>query len=356
MTVAPPVRAVWEVTWRCNLRCDHCLVEGGPNDKDELDTGEGLALVDALAALGVRRLTLTGGEPLMRRDWEALSRRAVERGLELVLSTNGVALSGPRLDAAVALGTHTAVLSLDGLRETHDRRRHYAEPRARRSSYDETLAALARLRPTPIRAAVITTVDAHNLEELPAIQAVLRDAGVARWEVQLGHATGRATKMLPAQQMPELAALLLVLARDRVMPPVVHNTIGWLSPDEPALRSSGRPGRTSIWRGSPCGRQVIAVEPDGGVKGCPNQVGAPFVVGNVRDEPLSAIWADRARWFWLDPPPSDAKGACAPCGLKSVCGGGCPCVAWATARATFDNPWCLRAVARESAAVGGGGA
>lgn len=349
--VPSPTRAVWELTWRCNLRCSHCLVEGGPNDKVELDTTEGLALIDALVDLGVRRLTLTGGEPLMRRDWEQLARHARARGLTLLLSTNGLALSGPRLAAAAELGM-IVVISVDGLRETHDRGRPFPEARAARSSYDETEAAIGRARAAGLDVIVITTVDRHNLDELPAVQVRMAELGVWRWTVQLGHATGRlaAEDMLPSTRMPELARFLVRASRHPTVPPVVHHTIGWLSRDEPVLRSSGDDTRLAVWGGTPCGASVIAVEPDGGVKGCPNQVGAPFVVGNVREEPLARIWADRARWFWVDPPAALAQGACAPCGLKARCGGGCPCVAWATTGHIYDNPRCLRAIERMEAA------
>jgi len=134
----------------------------------------------------------------------------------------------------------------------------------------------------------------------------------------------------------------------------VHHTIGWLSKDEPRLRSSARPlvrkrRKPAIWRGSPCGEHVIAFEPDGGVKGCPNQVGDPFVVGNVRQDPLAVIWQDRARWHWLRPSKDQMQGVCASCHLAEPCGGGCPCMAWDTTGHLFDNPWCLKAIEKEPA-------
>ena len=340
----PPARVVWELTWRCTLRCTHCLVEGGPNDKVELDPAESLALCDALAALGTRTVTLTGGEPLLRPDWDVLARRLSDQGIRVVLSTNGHGLNAANLARAVAAGVRMAVLSLDGLAEAHDAVRRYPEARARRSSFAEVGDALRRLAETPITRAVITSVDAHNLADLPGLHQHVKALGVQRWQVQLAHATGRqaAADMLSPAQNRALAAFLVEAARDPVLPPAVHETIGWLSRDEPILRSSGR-SRAQVWLGSPCGRSVLAIEPDGGVKGCPNQVGAPFVVGQVREEPLARIWQDRARWFWLNPPPSQAAGPCAPCALQTVCGGGCPCVAWATTGALYNNPLCLRA-------------
>jgi radical SAM protein with 4Fe4S-binding SPASM domain len=343
----PPRRAIWEITRRCNLRCAHCLVDAGPGTPDELTTEEGLALVDAFAALGVRQLTLTGGEPLLRRDWPELAARADAHGLRVVLSTNGHALKGANLQRALASHVAEVALSLDGLCDTHDQLRRYPEESARRSSFHEVVAAIERLGPTPIRTTVITSVDRTNVDELSAIHGLLRTLPVRSWMVQLSHPTGRqraTDRMLPRERLPALVRFLVSIADDPVLPPFVHTTIGYLSRDEPRLRASGRIGGVAVWRGSPCGVESVGIEPDGGIKGCPNQVGAPFVVGNVRAEPLADIWHDRDRWHWLSPAPAEVGGTCAPCPMKAVCGGGCPCVSWATTGALHRDPWCVRAV------------
>lgn len=340
-----PLVAVWELTWRCNLRCDHCLVEGGPSGRSELSTEQALALADDLAALGIQRVTLTGGEPLFRRDWHQIAQRLVDHGCQVMLSCNGHLIRGQNLERVAALVSRVAV-SIDGLPQTHDRLRHGVAGSSR-SSHAEVMAAIARLQAAAIEVEVITSVHPNNLHELLDIQAQLRSAGVQRWMVQLAHATGRMAQehMLSQAQMLVLADTLSQACSDPILPPMVHHTIGWLSKEEPRLRSSGHP-RQRFWRGSPCGNRMLALEPDGGVKGCPNQVGAPFVVGSVQDEPLATIWADRSRWHWLSLTAADAQGACAGCALAPVCGGGCPCVSVATTGRLFDNPWCIRAIRR----------
>ncbi|MBT3219556.1 MAG: radical SAM protein [Proteobacteria bacterium] len=74
-----PQRVVWEITWRCNLRCQHCLVKAG-KASNELTTAEALAVADSLAHLGLGAVTLTGGEPLMRKDWPQIAQRLVSHG------------------------------------------------------------------------------------------------------------------------------------------------------------------------------------------------------------------------------------------------------------------------------------
>ena len=334
---------VWEITHRCDLRCAHCLVEGGPTGRSELDTAAALDLCDQLASLGARIVTLTGGEPLVRRDWRQLAERVVDRAMQLRLSTNGHLLDDPALSFLQELGCEGVVVSVDGLAETHDRLRHGPRPL---SSHGRVLDVLDRLAPSPIRASVITSVTAQNLAELPLVHTLLKDHGVQSWQVQLAHPTGRGgasvERLMAPAQLPQLIDYLVSIVDDPVLPPRVHNTIGYLGRDEPRLRSSGRKGGPAFWKGCRCGVTSMGIEPDGGIKGCASQVGSPFVVGHAPAEALSVIWSDRTRWHWLDPTPDRMAGDCRPCALKAICKAGCTALAWGSSGELFSNPYCER--------------
>lgn len=352
----PPGRALWELTRRCDLRCSHCLVDGGPGHRDELDTNEALELVDQLAELGVRYVTLSGGEPLLRPDWLDVARRIRTTGMVFRLSTNGNLLDEGVLEQLLELETEQVLVSLDGPREVHDRIRKPAHSRMP-SSHEQVLRVLALLRETPIDATVITSVFRPNLALLPATQDLIAEAGADRWIVQLAHATGRLRGgeptddgglLLAPAQMEQLAAVLLELVADPKLPPRVFNSIGYLSREEPTLRPAGRKVPVPYWKGCRCGVSSVGIEPDGGIKGCANQVGEPFVVGNVRDEPLRVIWDDLERWHWLQPRPEQMTGACQDCALALVCGAGCTALSYAATGELFNNPYCLRAVRGET--------
>ena len=86
------------VTDRCNLRCLYCLPAEAAfpfGDRDFLSPAEFEAIVRPLARLGIRRLRLTGGEPLVRRDIIEIVRRlkAIPGIEDLALSTNGTELA-----------------------------------------------------------------------------------------------------------------------------------------------------------------------------------------------------------------------------------------------------------------------
>jgi cyclic pyranopterin phosphate synthase len=108
------------VTDRCNLRCTYCLPEDADfpfGDRDFLSPGEIETMVGALVRLGIRRVRLTGGEPLVRKDLlEIVRRLKALPGLEnLALSTNGTELArlAPALQEAGVDRVNISVDSLD---------------------------------------------------------------------------------------------------------------------------------------------------------------------------------------------------------------------------------------------------
>jgi cyclic pyranopterin phosphate synthase len=119
-TLGRPLRNLrLSVTDRCNLRCEYCMPEDDyvwlPRE-DVLHFEETSALVDVFLSLGVDKVRLTGGEPLLRRDLPALvGMIAAKPGLkDLALTTNGVLLAA-QAEALAAAGLGRITVSLDTL-------------------------------------------------------------------------------------------------------------------------------------------------------------------------------------------------------------------------------------------------
>src|SRR5262245_3641809 len=120
-TLGRPLRNLrLSVTDRCNLRCEYCMPEAEyqwlPRE-DVLHFEEISTVVDVFLGLGVDRLRLTGGEPLLRRDLSSLVQMlAAKPGLnDLALTTNGVLLTD-QIDALADAGLRRITVSLDTLR------------------------------------------------------------------------------------------------------------------------------------------------------------------------------------------------------------------------------------------------
>lgn len=120
-TLARPLRNLrLSVTDRCNLRCEYCMPEDDyawlPR-QDVLHFEEISTLVNVFLSLGVDKVRITGGEPLLRRDVPALVRMiAAKPGLkDLAITTNGILLAD-QIDALKAAGLGRVTVSLDTLR------------------------------------------------------------------------------------------------------------------------------------------------------------------------------------------------------------------------------------------------
>ena len=107
------------VTDKCNLRCRYCMPEEGVCKKshaDMLTEDEIIQAVEAAAALGIRKIRITGGEPLIKKNIVSICRRtaAVEGINEVCLTTNGILLPQLAKDLKAA-GVKRINLSLDTL-------------------------------------------------------------------------------------------------------------------------------------------------------------------------------------------------------------------------------------------------
>ena len=107
------------VTDKCNLRCRYCMPEEGickRNHADMLTEDEFIMAVEAAAALGITKIRITGGEPLVRKNIVSICRRAAQvPGIaEVCLTTNGILL--PELATQLKeAGVKRLNLSLDTL-------------------------------------------------------------------------------------------------------------------------------------------------------------------------------------------------------------------------------------------------
>ena len=166
------------VTDRCNLRCEYCMPEDDyvwlPRE-DVLRFEEISALVDIFISLGVDKVRLTGGEPLLRRDLPALvAMLAGKPGLaDLALTTNGVLLAD-QVGALEAAGLGRVTVSLDTLRRDRFKKlTRFDELDAVRAG----IAAAARVfRPSPEPESIFTARGAPPSPEPESLRSRARSS------------------------------------------------------------------------------------------------------------------------------------------------------------------------------------
>ncbi|MBI5472779.1 MAG: GTP 3',8-cyclase MoaA [Ignavibacteriae bacterium] len=165
------------VTDRCNFRCSYCMPEEGMQwlQKDKLLSFEEIARFVALVApLGVHKIRLTGGEPLMRKELHRLIRmlRAIEGVDDIALTTNAFFLKEQARDL-IDSGLHRINISLDSLDP-----RLFAEI-ARRDYFQQVWEGIEEverlgLRPIKLNVVLIRGVNDH---EIPRFAELARSRG-----------------------------------------------------------------------------------------------------------------------------------------------------------------------------------
>lgn len=166
------------VTDRCNLRCFYCMPEEGIRyvPRASLMTFEETErVVQVLAAMGIRKVRITGGEPFLRQDLMQLLRAITRvRGIEKVsITTNGL-LTAPHLPELMALGIRSLNLSLDSL----DRARFFEI--TRRDAFVPTWEVFQQMVTMGFDVKVNTVVMADkNLADLVPLAELTRDLPVS---------------------------------------------------------------------------------------------------------------------------------------------------------------------------------
>jgi Y-X(10)_GDL-associated radical SAM protein len=333
-----PVHVVWELTLACNLKCSHCGSRAGKRRPDELSTAEALDVVDSLARLGTRELTVIGGEAYLRRDWTQIVAAAAGRGMYVGMQTGARALTEHRLAAGVAAGLGGLGVSLDGLAASHDRIRGVA------GSFEYGLLTLRRAKAAGLRTGANTQIGPQTVAELPELLDQLIDVGIGHWQLQLTVAMGNAVDhpelLLQPYQLVELMPQLADLFRRARRAGVVvapGNNIGYFGPYEHLWRSNG--DERSHYSGCSAGQTVIGLEADGTVKGCPSLPTTSYAGGNIRDATLEQIWRSAADGGALRPA-DDLWGFCASCYYADVCRGGCTWTSHSLLGRPGNNPYC----------------
>ena len=113
---------VWNITRECNLKCVHCYNDSGvAKECNDATTGEAKAVLDDLADYGVPSVLFSGGEPLMRPDLFELMQYAADKGLRVVISTNGTLIKDEEAKKIKHIGVSYVGISLDGIGEINDK-------------------------------------------------------------------------------------------------------------------------------------------------------------------------------------------------------------------------------------------
>jgi pyrroloquinoline quinone biosynthesis protein E len=326
---ARPYTLVAELTYRCPLRCVYC---SNPLDwashRDALSTADWLRVFREAEALGVVQLNLTGGEPLLRPDLEALVEGARSLDLYTNLITSGIPLTHERLAGFKTRGLDNVQVSIqDVTAATSDRI-------AGLKSFDRKLEVARWVKDLGLPLTVNTVLHRENLDHVGEIIALAESLAADRLELAntqyLGWALQNRTALLPTREQLDRAREIARAARRRLQG---RMEVLFVTPDYyadfPKACMDG-------W-----GRRFIVVAPDGLMLPCHAAHTLPgLVFDNVKERSLEDIWNSSAGFgafrgeAWMPEP-------CRSCDRRTLDFGGCRCQAFhLTGNAAATDPAC----------------
>jgi PqqA peptide cyclase len=324
-----PYTLIAEITYRCPLRCPYC---SNPTDlaahATELSNDEWCRVLEEAEALGVVQVHFTGGEPLARRDLEALVAKASALGLYSNLVTSGVPLAKDRLQRLAEAGLEHVQVSMQS---AHKER---ADVIAGYEAHAHKIEVMRWVKALGLPLTMNVVLHRANLDEVDELVALAEDVGADRLELAntqyLGWALQNRDALLPTRAALEAAATKAKAHKARLEGKM---DVLFVKPDY-----FGRTPKACMdgWA-----RRFVHMIPDGRVLPCHAATSIPALrFDNVRDKPLGAIWSTSEALLayrgeaWMREP-------CRSCDRRSVDFGGCRCQAFAlTGDAREADPAC----------------
>jgi radical SAM protein with 4Fe4S-binding SPASM domain len=338
LSESPPSIAVWEITLRCDLGCRHCGSRAGRARAGELTIAEALDLVHQLADLGLKEVTLIGGEFYLRDDWDRIAAEIDRCGMLCSIVTGARQMTDALIARAVGAGVGKISISIDGLERTHD------EVRGSGGSWKAAVASARRISAAGIDLSVNTQMNRLTMPELPAVADLLVDIGARSWMVILTAAMGRAADrpnlMLQPYHLLYLFPLLVAIKRERLDPNGIAffpgNNVGYFGPLAETLRYGAAEGH--VWSGCGAGVSSLGIEADGSIKGCPSLPTSDYARGNIREHELREVAAKLAQEAVERP--TELWGFCKACRHASRCRAGCTWTSHVLFGRPGNNPFC----------------
>ncbi|MCD6320300.1 MAG: heme b synthase [Candidatus Desulfofervidaceae bacterium] len=340
----PPLRLLaWELTKRCNLACKHCRAEA--IDKPipgELTTEEAKAILEDIATFAQPIIILTGGEPLMREDLLELAAYGTEKGLRMVLATNGTLLTPQWVKDLKRAGIKRVSISIDGATATaHDTFRGV------KGAFERTMAGIEALKTGGLEFQINTTITKTNLQEISAIQEIAIKLGAVAHHIFLLVPMGRAEHLMNEVITPqEYEDVLSWLVEQRGRLPIqvkatcapqYYRILRQKAKEKGEKVTFATHGLDAVTRGCLAGMGFCFVSSMGKVQTCGY---LEVECGDVRKEPLSQIWRNSEIFNKLRDK-KQYKGKCGQCEYWQVCGG-CRARAYAlTGDYLAQEPMCL---------------
>ncbi len=305
------------ITNKCNLRCRHCHYSADAPALDELSTAEAKHVIDQVADLWDQvKLTLTGGEALLRSDCFELASYAASIVGHVDLASNGVFIDTATVRDLKDSGVKQVIIGFDGVGESHDKIRG-------EGSFAEAVEGAKAARAGGLDLLVSHCITTENSSDFPDVLGLADELGAKTFIAFHYIPLGRGAQDLPNAGPDSFFAqnlLDLYEQQQQHRNLEICTTTGsqyWVVLRRMHEQGLDVPGFFErVLPGCRAGKGIISIRDNGDVMPCPL---LQMKVGNLRDTDLKEIMQSKIMQEISEH--QNFKGRCGTCKHNDICGG-----------------------------------
>jgi len=304
-----------ELTLRCNENCIHCGSRCGEIDSEELSLDTYKRFLDRLNqdfGCDDKMLCITGGEPLLRKDFFEILSYVNRLGFSWGMTSNGTLIDKECAHKLRETGMRTISISIDGLPKTHD------EFRRSPGGYERAMRGLNFLiEEGGFKAIQVTTVVTHkSIKELDALYEIFNEIDIDSWRIIGIEPIGRAKQHPELMLTPDDHKYLFEFIRNKRMSgePVTYGCSHYLGLD---YEREVRDGYFHCMAGT----YTASITASGDIIACLDIERRPeFVQGNIINDEFFDVWNNMFKCFRKNL--CEDNDQCKTCSDRKFCRGG----------------------------------
>ena len=165
-----PLGGTFELTSRCTLSCKMCYIHSGCSEKPEKSTAWWISLAEKAKERGMLLLLLTGGEPMIRRDFEEIYLACRQMGLLISVNTNATLIDSEKIRFFAENPPHRLNITLYGAsKET------YSELCGNANAFEKTVSAIKGLKEAGVPVKLNFSMTSLNFRDAAAVQSMAKE-------------------------------------------------------------------------------------------------------------------------------------------------------------------------------------
>lgn len=262
-----PLTVIYNITDRCNASCSYCYLRYYQRGTPEPTKEQIFTIIDELKKLGNKRISLAGGEPLIRQDIGEIINYIKDKGLDCVVNSNGI-LVPQKIDSLKRLDA--LCISIDGPEVIHDLYRGSG-------SFQKALAAIKCAREAGLPVNTNTVLNKSNLDSIDYILQLAKEYNLlAEFNLLIGYLPDKLkVAAKPSDDEFKTAIKTIINFKKKGYPVLMSEkayqyVLSWPSYEIEEIR-----GKDPDFKHTKCmaGKYFCVIDTDGKVYACPHLIG-----------------------------------------------------------------------------------